>query len=104
MIAQCSSYFSRLTGIEGLSYNKVVAVEWWPNASLRVAGLRDNRCLTQALNSRSARQGRDQCHLNRASECQEGLRGQLVRARVGGMALVDLISEALVLRERHPCS
>ena len=42
-------------GIEGLSYNKVIAVEWWPNASLRVVGLYDNWYLIQALNSRSAR-------------------------------------------------
>jgi predicted GNAT superfamily acetyltransferase len=76
MIAQCSSYFGRLTGIEGLDYDRVVAAEWWPNASLRAAGLRNNRCLTQALNSGLARQDRDQCHLNRASECQEkGLKG-----------------------------
>ena len=66
IIAQYLSYFGQLAGIEGLGYDKVVAVEWWPNASLRVAGLCDNRCLTQVLNSRSARQDRDQCHLNRS--------------------------------------
>ena len=55
MIAQCSSYFGRLMGIEGLGYDRVMAAEWWPNASLRAAGLRDNRRLTQALNSGSAR-------------------------------------------------
>ena len=69
MIAQYLSYFGRLTGIEGFGYNRVMAIEQWPNASLCIIGLRNNRSLTQALNSGLVRQDRNLYYLDRALVC-----------------------------------